>query len=94
MVPVQVAIIPMFEELLSLGLLNTHVGLVLVYIAFGVPYQIFLLRGFFNGIPRELDEAAAIDGASSSRIFWRVILPLSKPILAAAVHPGLRGHLE
>jgi len=83
MVPVQVAIIPMFEELLRLGLLNTHVGLVLVYIAFGVPYQIFLLRNFFNGIPRELDEAAAIDGASKLAIFWRVIMPLSKPILAA-----------
>ena len=83
MVPVQVAIIPMFDTLRRLGLLNTHVGLVLVYIAFGVPAQIFLLRGFFNGIPRELDEAAAIDGASRLAIFWRIILPLSKPILAS-----------
>jgi raffinose/stachyose/melibiose transport system permease protein len=83
MIPVQVALGPLFSMALNTGLLNTYIGIILPYIAFGVPYQVFLLRGFFHNIPRELDEAARIDGCSNFGLFWRIILPLSTPVLAA-----------
>lgn len=83
MVPVQVAIAPMFTTLSSLGLLNSRTGIILPYLAFGIPYQIFFLYGFFRAIPQELDEAARIDGAGNFRLFWTVILPLARPALAA-----------
>lgn len=83
MIPVQVALGPLFHLILNMGLLNQYLGIVLPYLAFGVPYQIFIFRGFFQSIPRELDEAAQIDGASLFGIYWRVILPLSRPVLAA-----------
>lgn len=83
LIPVQVALGPLFSTMLDLGLLNTRLGLILPYLAFGIPYQIFILYGFFRAIPDELDEAARIDGANNWRLFWRVILPLAKPALAA-----------
>jgi raffinose/stachyose/melibiose transport system permease protein len=83
MVPIQVALAPLFRIVLSLGLLNTKIGIILPYIAFGVPYQVFMFHGFFQAIPKELDEAAHMDGASVFRIFWSIILPLSKPAIAA-----------
>lgn len=83
LVPIQVAIAPLFRVILGLGLLNTHVGVILPYIAFGVPFQVFILYGFFRAIPREMDEAARIDGASNFQLYWRIILPLAKPALAA-----------
>jgi raffinose/stachyose/melibiose transport system permease protein len=83
MVPIQVAIAPLFRTILALGLLNTYVGVILPYIAFGVPFQVFILYGFFRAIPRELDEAARLDGASNLALFARVILPLARPALAA-----------
>lgn len=83
LIPVQVALGPLFSTMLSLNLLNTKVGLMLPYLAFGVSYQVFILYGFFKAIPEELDEAARIDGAGNWRLFWQVILPLAKPALAA-----------
>lgn len=83
MVPIQVTLAPLFHIILNLGLLNTKLGVILPYIAFGNPYQIFMLYGFFSAIPRELDESARIDGANNFQIYWRIILPLSKPALAA-----------
>jgi raffinose/stachyose/melibiose transport system permease protein len=83
MIPVQVALGPLFRLVLSFGLLNQYMGILLPYIAFGVPYQIFILRGFFRGIPSELDEAARMDGASHFAVYRRIILPLSTPVLAA-----------
>ncbi len=83
MIPVQVALGPLFHMILGLGLLNQYLGILLPYIAFGVPYQIFILRGFFRTIPKELDEAARIDGASAFGLYWRIILPLALPALAA-----------
>lgn len=83
MIPVQVALGPLFRLVLDLGLLNKYWGLLFPYIAFGVPYQVFILHGFFQSIPVELDEAAYLDGASRFGVFWRIILPLSKPVLAA-----------
>ena len=83
MVPIQVALGPLFSTMLGLGLLDSRAGLVLPYLAFGLPYQVFVLYGFFRQIPDELEESARIDGASTFRIFWQVMLPLAKPALAA-----------
>ena len=80
MVPFQVTLIPVFIELFHFGWLNTYQGLIIprATSAFGI----FLFRQFFMSIPAELDEAARIDGASHWRIYWQVILPLSKPAIA------------
>lgn len=83
MVPIQVGLGPLFNTMLSLDLLDDRWGIVLPYLAFGIPYQVFMLYGFFRAIPEELEEAARIDGASTFRIFWQVCLPLAKPALAA-----------
>jgi raffinose/stachyose/melibiose transport system permease protein len=83
MIPVQVALAPLFRLVLHLGLINQYAGILLPYIAFGVPFQVFLLTAYFKAIPRELDEAARMDGASAWGIFRRVIIPLSLPALAA-----------
>jgi len=82
-VPIQMALIPIFSLYNDLGLFYTIPGLVLFHTAFGLPFAIFLLRNFFIGIPRDLLEAARIDGASEIRIFVRLILPLGLPAIAS-----------
>ncbi|MCL3777324.1 MULTISPECIES: carbohydrate ABC transporter permease [unclassified Actinomyces] len=83
MVPIQVALGPMFQLLFKAGMLDTYAGLILPYLAFGVPYQIFMMYGSFRAIPDSLEESARLDGASSLRIYWQICLPLVKPTLAA-----------
>ncbi len=82
-VPIQMALIPIFSLYNDLGLFDTIIGLILFHTAFGLPFAIFLLRNFFIGIPRDLLEAARIDGASEIRIFLRLILPLGLPAIAS-----------
>jgi alpha-glucoside transport system permease protein len=82
-VPLQMALIPMFRLYSDLGIFDTVLSLVLFHTAFGLPFAIFLLRNFFIGIPKELLEAARIDGASEIRIFLRLILPLGLPAIAS-----------
>jgi alpha-glucoside transport system permease protein len=82
-VPVQMALIPMFSFYNDIGIFDTEISLILFHTAFGLPFAIFLLRNFFIGIPKELLEAARLDGASEWRIFTRVILPLGLPAIAA-----------
>jgi alpha-glucoside transport system permease protein len=82
-VPIQMALIPIFSLYNDLGLFDTVLGLILFHTAFGLPFAIFLLRNFFIGIPRDLLEAARIDGASELRIFFRLILPLGLPAIAS-----------
>ena len=82
-VPIQMALIPIFSLYNDLGLFDTILGLILFHTAFGLPFAIFLLRNFFIGIPRDLLEAARIDGASEMRIFFRLILPLGLPAIAS-----------
>ena len=82
-VPVQMALIPMFSFYNDIGIFDTELSLILFHTAFGLPFAIFLLRNFFIGIPKELLEAARLDGASEWRIFTRVILPLGLPAIAA-----------
>jgi raffinose/stachyose/melibiose transport system permease protein len=83
MLPFQVMLAPLFSVVNGIGAINTFIGLWLPYIAFGVPYQVFILHGFFKEIPEELSEAAIVDGASHFTIFRRVFLPISLPVLAA-----------
>jgi raffinose/stachyose/melibiose transport system permease protein len=83
MLPFQVMLAPLFTLVNSFGLINTKVGIILPYLAFGVPYQVFILHGFFDEVPKELSEAALVDGASHFTIFLRIFLPLSLPVLAA-----------
>jgi raffinose/stachyose/melibiose transport system permease protein len=83
MLPFQVMLAPLFTLVNQLGLINTYVGVILPYLAFGVPYQVFILHGFFSEVPKELSEAALVDGASHVTIFRRIFLPISLPVLAA-----------
>ncbi|HEX2505199.1 MAG TPA: carbohydrate ABC transporter permease [Gaiellaceae bacterium] len=82
-VPIQMALIPMFQLYTDVGIFDTIVGLVLFHTAFGLPFAIFLLRNYFIGIPKDLMEAARIDGASEMRIFLTIILPLGLPAIAS-----------
>ena len=82
-VPLQMALIPVFHLYNTLHLYDTVFGLILFHTAFGLPFAIFLLRNFFIGIPKDILESARIDGASEMRIFLRLILPLGLPAIAS-----------
>jgi len=82
-VPLQMALIPMFKLYDKLGIFDTVLSIVLFHAAFGLPFAIFLLRNFFVGIPKDILESARIDGASEIRIFLRLILPLGLPAIAS-----------
>jgi ABC-type glycerol-3-phosphate transport system permease component len=82
MIPGVVLLIPQFILAKNLGLLNSLPGLVLVYSAGPLAFNTFLLRGFFENLPRELEESAIIDGASPFTVFWRVMLPLAAPAIS------------
>ena len=83
MIPTQVLIIPLYSMMNQLGLLNSFYSLFLVYIAFAMPFSVFLIRQFFLGIPDSFAEAARIDGCSEFQVFWKIYLPLAAPALAA-----------
>jgi alpha-glucoside transport system permease protein len=82
-VPLQMALIPIFSLYNDINLYDTIWGLILFHTAFALPFAIFLLRNFFAGIPKDLMEAARIDGASEWRLFFKVVLPLGLPAIAA-----------
>ncbi|MBW8703044.1 L-arabinose transport system permease protein AraQ [Streptomyces sp. MBT84] len=82
-VPVQVALIPIAELFGKIGLFGTVLGVILFHTGFGLPFAVFLLRNFFAEIPRELLEAARLDGAGELRLFARVVLPLGGPAIAS-----------
>jgi raffinose/stachyose/melibiose transport system permease protein len=81
-IPLQIALIPLFVNLRSLGLMNTPFALIGPYTAFGLAFGTYIMKGFFEELPRELEEAARIDGAGDFRIFWQIMLPLTRPALA------------
>ncbi|WP_395022760.1 carbohydrate ABC transporter permease [Dongia sp.] len=85
MFPLVMLVAPIFKMLAPLGLTNSLTGLVIVYVAFNVPFATFLMQSFFDGIPKELEEAAMIDGASRFRAFSQIILPLTLPGIAATL---------
>jgi ABC-type glycerol-3-phosphate transport system permease component len=83
MVPAEALVIPLFVDLRRIELLNSLIGLTAVYVGFALPFGIWMLRGFVASVPKELEDAAAIDGAGPIRIFFRVLLPLVAPGLVA-----------
>jgi alpha-glucoside transport system permease protein len=82
-VPLQMALIPMFKLYDQLSLFDTVLGIMLFHVAFGLPFAIFLLRNFFVGLPKDILESARIDGANELLIFIRLILPLGLPAIAS-----------
>jgi len=85
MLPFRLAIVPLFLLLNDLGLIDSRLGLILVYAATGIPFSIFILSSFFRQLPQELSEAARIDGAGEFTIFGRIMLPLVRPALSTVV---------
>ena len=83
MLPQQALVIAIFLDFRRVGLLDSLIGLILTYTAFALPVTIWMLRNFVATVPRELEEAAAIDGAGPVRIFWRILVPLVAPGLVA-----------
>ncbi|MFD9944721.1 carbohydrate ABC transporter permease [Nonomuraea sp. NPDC059023] len=81
--PVFLALVPLFFVVDGLGLLDSHVGLVLVYIAYSLPFTVFFLTSFFRGLPDAVAEAAMMDGASHTRTFFQIMLPMAKPGLVS-----------
>ncbi|MDC7222542.1 MAG: carbohydrate ABC transporter permease [Spirochaetales bacterium] len=82
-VPVQVSLMPLFVEIKNFGLYNTLLGVIILFIAFRISFASYILTGFMEGIPAELEEAATIDGASEFMLFSKIILPLSKSSISA-----------
>jgi N-acetylglucosamine transport system permease protein len=76
--PVFMALAPLFLILRNLGLLNTYTGLIMVYVAYSLPFTIFFLAAFFKTLPHEIAEAATVDGASHTRLFFQVMMPMAK----------------
>jgi arabinogalactan oligomer/maltooligosaccharide transport system permease protein len=83
MFPGVLTLIPLYIIIVQwLGLGSTHVGLVIVYATTSVPFSVWMLKGYFDTIPKELEEAAVIEGAGPGKIFWTIVLPLAKPAIA------------
>ncbi len=80
-----VALVPLVKMFQSLGLYNTFWALLILYTAFRIPFTTFLIRAYMIDLPREIDEAAKVDGATQWTTFWRIILPMCKPILVSTV---------
>jgi N,N'-diacetylchitobiose transport system permease protein len=83
MLPAQALVIPLFIDFRGIGLLDSLTGLILIYTAQALPISIWLLRNFVAAVPRDLEEAASIDGAGPVRVFWRILFPLVAPGLVA-----------
>lgn len=82
LIPIQSVIIPIAVMAKYLNGYNSYVFLICVYIAFGLPYQIFVLTGFMKSIPNEIEESAIIEGCTANRLFWEMVMPLSLPALS------------
>jgi raffinose/stachyose/melibiose transport system permease protein len=84
MVAPTVALIPLFGLLQQLHIFNTYWALIVLYTAFRIPFTTFLIRAYLVDMPRDVDEAATIDGASRTQIFWMIIMPMCRPIMVSA----------
>tara|TARA_B100001778_G_scaffold330935_1_gene334331 strand:+ start:53 stop:910 length:858 start_codon:yes stop_codon:yes gene_type:complete len=85
--PLKLAVIPLFVLMRKMGLLDSQLSLILIYIAMGLPSTVFIMTGFIRSLPGELEDAARMDGASEARIMWSVMLPLARPAMViAAIH--------
>ena len=81
----QLFLIPLYSNLSSLGLTNSHLGIIIVYIGIYIPFSVFFLRSFFLGMPKAIEEAARIDGCSSIQVVTRIILPMARTALLSLV---------
>lgn len=82
-IPFQISIIPLYKIISGLNLMNTHLGVIIINVfCINLPLSIFLMRGFINTVPLELEEAAIIDGCGTFTCFWKIIFPLLKPIVS------------
>ena len=93
-VPLKLAIIPLFIQLDTLHLIDSYAGLVLVYVAMGIPSAVFIMTGFLRSLPRELEEAPRIDGASELQVMMLVMLPLARPAHGDRGDPECSADLE
>jgi raffinose/stachyose/melibiose transport system permease protein len=84
-VPFQSVMIPLYYQLLSMGLLGTYLSVILPGIAFGLPFGVFLMQAFFEDLPHELSDAGRVDGCSEFRIFKDIMLPLAKPAVSTLI---------
>lgn len=84
MLPEQVSLVPLYKLLQKIHLYNTHWAMIVPYVAFRIPFAVFLMRSYFLSFPKDIEEAAYIDGYGSFSIFLKIVLPISKPILAVA----------
>jgi multiple sugar transport system permease protein len=82
--PGMLVVLPYYLMFQGVGLLDSHLGMILVYVALGLPFAVWLLRGFLLDIPRDLEEAALLDGLGRFEIIWKIILPLARPGIAVA----------
>jgi raffinose/stachyose/melibiose transport system permease protein len=82
MVPIQSALVPLYILVNRMGLTNPRVNIISIFVAFSISTTIFILSSFMENLPHELEEAAVIDGCNIPMIFWKIILPLSKPAIA------------
>ncbi|MDQ0247022.1 raffinose/stachyose/melibiose transport system permease protein [Bacillus fengqiuensis] len=79
----QVSLLPLYKLLQAVGLYNTYGGLIFPYVAFQLPFAIFLMRSYFLSIPKELEESAIMDGCNSWKVYWHIIIPMGRPIIAS-----------
>ena len=84
MIPVQATLLPLFQGLDRLGIRGGYLGLMLPYITFAMPMTVMILSGFFKSLPREIEEAACIDGCNIFNMFFRIILPMIRPAIATS----------
>ncbi len=93
MIPQFSALIALYVLAQMLGMMNNHWLLILLYIGGQIPMNTYLMKGYFDSIPIELDESARIDGAGSTRIFWQILMPLARPMLAVVAMNSFTGPL-
>jgi raffinose/stachyose/melibiose transport system permease protein len=85
MLPIPALVVPIFRLNKDLGLLNSYFGLILPYTALGTPFAVIILRSFFESLPKEIEEAALLEGCSRFDIYWRIVMPMSWPALSVVV---------
>ncbi|MGZ9583152.1 carbohydrate ABC transporter permease [Paenibacillus marinisediminis] len=91
MLPMKLAISPLYMQLMKLNLLDTLAGLVIVYVAGHISFAVFLFYGFFGTVPKDLDQSARIDGCNDFQVYYRIMLPLMRPAMATVAITNLIG---
>jgi len=85
MIPIKLGVVPLFLQMKKMAIIDTLLSLIMIYTAMGIPMAVLIMSAFFRTLPKELEEAAKIDGASSAGILWRIVLPLMRPALGTVL---------